>query len=106
MIQLSRHKFPIWAYYRPPGESQAQVAQLMCDAQRCIDVAYTSNLKGLVLLGDFKDKCQYFDSNYKGRQLANKVFDLSRMNNLASPVNTQAWQGHQDIGPSFGVNNG
>ncbi len=84
-IQFSRNKFLIGAYYRPPGGSQEQVAQFMSDLQRSIDVAYTSNHpKGLVLLGNFNDKCQYFDSNHTGSELCNKLLNFSRMNNLTS----------------------
>ncbi len=38
--------------------------------------------KGLVLLEDFTDKCQYFDSNHLGSELGNKLLDFSRMKDL------------------------
>ncbi len=54
-IQFSRDAFLVGTHYRPPGESQEQATRFSSDLERSIDVAYTSNPKGLVLLGDFND---------------------------------------------------
>ena len=68
--------------YRPPGQSSEDINTFLDELQQTIDSVMRLQPDGLILVGDFNDRCVLFDEDHNNSELGNRLRDLIIANNL------------------------
>ena len=68
-LLFKSHKFLICVCYRPPGQSVSQVDTFVDSFYDSVSLAAANNNSSLILLGDFNDRCQSWDSDHNNSEL-------------------------------------
>ena len=81
-LHLNHKKILVGACYRPPGQSQDEVAQFMSDFEDSIDLAFQQKPESIFLLGDINDTCNIWDSDHSNSELGLKLYDFINSHDL------------------------
>ena len=68
--------------YRPPGQSGEDIDVFFDELQQTIDSITRLQPDGLILVGDFNDRCVLFNEDHSNSELGNRLRDLIIANNL------------------------
>ena len=81
-MKSNNREVVIGTVYRPPNQTSHQVDMFLADLQLTLDKARTRNPGAIILLGDFNDRCDIWDSSHRNSELKRKLINLSVANNL------------------------
>jgi hypothetical protein len=81
-LHLSHKKILVGACYRPPGQSQDEVALFMSDLEDSLELAFRQKPESIFLLGDINDTCTVWDSEHTNSELGLKLYDYINSHDL------------------------
>lgn len=75
-VRLRNHKVLVGVCYRPPNMNVQEVDTFIEALQDSLDSITGAANQSIVLLGDFNDRCQVWDSDHRDSELGLKLYNL------------------------------
>jgi hypothetical protein len=87
-LRLNHKKILVGSCYRPPGQTQEEVASFMSDLEDSLELAFQQKPESVFLLGDLNDTCTVWDSDHHNSELGLKLYDYINSHDLHQLIST------------------
>jgi exonuclease III len=86
-LHIQNKKVIVGVCYRPPGQTHDEAMEFMDEFRISLTSVIARGAESIIIMGDFNDTCDEWDSIHVHSKLKNYLFDLVNMTDMVQLIN-------------------